>query len=180
MAAPLPPRRRFALARPVIVAGLAKCTFFPLSILPPSFMARPVIVAGLAVSYYLSPPSPSRVSLPPFPPWGFPSSCVPFAVFDLKYGYLSKTSLISTDTTRTLHSWPAISVLIPLNRVSRLAILTSHLLPPATHRINSLFDSQVRSLVTFAITTLASHAGILSFLLSAFTITPPFPQATGT
>ena len=113
----------------------------------------------------------------PFPSLGFSFSFVDFAVFDLMSGSLSKHSLISLNSTRTLNSWLAISVLIALTSAGCLAISASQCLPLAISRICALLDFKVLALVTVAITTLASHLGIQSFPLSTFTISPAFPKA---
>ena len=65
------------------------------------------------------------VSFPPFPSLGFSFSIVDFVVFDLMSGYLSKNSLLSLNSTRTLNSWLAISVLIALTSAGCLAISAS-------------------------------------------------------
>ena len=121
--------------------------------------------------------NPACVSFPPFPSLGFSFSFVDFVVFDLMSGYLSKNSLISLNSTRTLNSWLAISVLIALTSAGWLAISASQCLPLAISRICALLDFKVLALVTVAITTLASHLGIQSFPLSTFTISPAFPKA---
>ena len=73
----------------------------------------------------------SFLSLPPFPSLDFPFSFVGFEVFDLTPGYLSKNSLISMSSTRTLHSWLTISVLTALKSAGCLAISASQCLPPS-------------------------------------------------
>ena len=73
-----------------------------------------------------SSPLPSCVSFPPLPPLGSSFSFVDFEVFDLMCGYyLSETSWVSINSTRTPNSWLAISVFITLTSTGCLATSAS-------------------------------------------------------
>ena len=60
-----------------------------------------------------------------FPPLASLFSSVDFEVFYLKFGYLFENSWISLNSTRTLNSWLAISVLMALTSAGCLAISAS-------------------------------------------------------
>ena len=119
----------------------------------------------------------SCVFFPPFSLLGSSFSYVDF--FDLMCGYLSETSWISINSTRTLNSWLAIPVLIALTSAGCLAISASQFLPPAICRMSALLVFKVCALVPVAITTLASHLGIQHFPLGFFTYRQPFQRLSG-
>ena len=75
------------------------------------------------------------------PAFGFIISFVDFEVFDPMCGYLSETSWISINSTRTLNSWLAISVFITL-QVQAVWPPLYHNLSPAIHRMSALLDSK--------------------------------------